>query len=552
MSGFDPDAYLADEAGFDPDAYLAGDSAPRDGKPKVGPLRAAASGLGQAAFGLGDELGAGLQARLQAAKSLGLGAAFSPIPTGVLAEADPEVARVEREALRDNRMERDAAADQQAEVYYPTMIGGSLLMPAGGAAKGAKFLARQVPALVQGAAFGLGGSDADTLGGRLVDSAKGAGLGVGIGAALSGAGRAVSAAARKVIGPLRPSAAAQALRKAGVGDALTLGQMMPDSALAGIESAGAATPSFIGSGLKGQRDAGVEAWRKLVLNQARAPGQRPLVADDAAGALEKAYKGFRRSYDAVREVPVEARGLREALESAADSPGLFRTDAELSAVQRFLADQASGAEGLLAAKAGDLISARSGIRDAVRDAVRAGNMERARMLEAAEKELTRGLVAQLPEKAAARLAAADKAYSRYKVVEDAVRAAGDSPAGLMPSQLSSAVRRATERGQYARGGGGPLRALARAGRNVFEPRTASTGARIVGAFPGVDKVLQLGAFLANKPLPKKLILGETALQRGLAGVPRPRAPIAAALEANSQERRRRELARLLSENVNVP
>jgi hypothetical protein len=156
---------------------------------------------------------------------------------------------------------------------------------------------------------------------------------------------------------------------------------------------------------------------------------------------------------------------------------------------------------------GALLEARSNIRAEIARRMRSGDEAGAKLLRGAEGELTAHLEAGLSDEAASALRATDSQYGRYKVVEDAVRRGGDQPGGFTPAQLSQAVRASTQKGAYARGGGGALRDLAAAGRESLDTRIPPTGARLLnigGALP---------AWLANTGTGKATLLGETAPQR---------------------------------------
>ncbi len=156
-----------------------------------------------------------------------------------------------------------------------------------------------------------------------------------------------------------------------------------------------------------------------------------------------------------------------------------------------------------------ILEARSNIRAEIASRFRSGDDAGAKLLQNAEEALTARLESELPQGAGDALRATDAQYGRYKVVEDAVRRGGDQPGGFTPAQLSAAVRASAQKGQYARGAGGPLRDLAAAGRETLDQRTGQNGARL--ASMGTAWI----PWLANTPLGKSLALGETLPQRGL-------------------------------------
>jgi hypothetical protein len=125
------------------------------------------------------------------------------------------------------------------------------------------------------------------------------------------------------------------------------------------------------------------------------------------------------------------------------------------------------------------------------------------------------LESQLPEDAAEALRAADAQYAKQKLAETAVQRAGDNPNQFTPAMLSGAIKSSTEKGAYARGGGNEsLRELASLGQEVLDSRIPNTGARLLAA-PGVSWATSAAAHMANRPLGKALLLGETAPQRAI-------------------------------------
>lgn len=450
--------------------------------------------------------------------------------------------------------------------------------------------------------------------------------------ALPYAGRLLGKAYRGVV---KPSAAAQALREKGV-EGMTIGQMSPQSLLAGFEEAGQSGP--MGQIIKEQRGKGLESWRKLVLNQGRAPGAPELAsAADPNAALAQAYEGFGPAYDKVRDVPVSVTGIGKALAGAADDPGIYATPEHVAAARRFLGNEAGlleraapevtervakpptplrvvpddvtanaepwqlpnahagfgeaplgalpkalqkmggvegtvvpeatvrrpgvlgplprafqkpeslpigaptrvGRKGAVAAAAeeavpepatspprlsgqvesGALLQARSNIRKEVARRIRSGDETGAQLLGGGEDVLSSRLEAALPEDAAAALRSTDAKYAQHKVVSDAVRRGGD--VGFTPSHLSAAVKKATESGRYARGGGGELRDIAQLGREVFDTRIPANGARALMRLPiplgigeSVGDAIMLGTSFANRPSVQKGLLGEWGWQKG--------------------------------------
>lgn len=136
------------------------------------------------------------------------------------------------------------------------------------------------------------------------------------------------------------------------------------------------------------------------------------------------------------------------------------------------------------------------------------------MLSNAEGLVSDALNKRLGPEGAAKLQSVDQAYARYKVLEDAIARAGDSESGFTSAQLQAAVKKATPKGAYARGGGGTLRDLAALGRAVLEDKSPKTGA-IKQTLPfGLNHAAgPLGALLNGSG--RDFALGVTPTQRSV-------------------------------------
>jgi hypothetical protein len=197
--------------------------------------------------------------------------------------------------------------------------------------------------------------------------------------------------------------------------------------------------------------------------------------------LEQAYQSFRPLYDAAKGFPVEQKGLRNSVVSAANDDAIIASDGEREAVRRWLANQITAIEGRdVPITTDDLLNVRSRIRDERRRQVKSGNQERADLLNSAEYELTQRIESVLPDDVRQIVRDADSQYRKYKVVENSIFNAGDS--ALTPEQLSESIRMGglTSQSRYARGQDEAvqeLRDLALAGRSTEEvigdPRRAS-------------------------------------------------------------------------------
>lgn len=338
-------------------------------------------------------------------------------------------------------------------------------------------------------------------------------------------------AGRLVRGVSKRGDAAKELERLGVDtNKLTLGQLDPEGMMAQLEESG---QHAMGSGnvIRGQRAAGNEAWRDAVLSNAQPPYQ-PLPAGTTADRLAAAHEGFGPIYEGIGRNPVATAGpgeqsvadqLRKSFANAAQSDAVIATDAERSALNRYLQNQASGArfQSGEANTVGELQKVRSNIRKELSSLLKGPSPDHAsaQILRDAEEAVTQQIQRNLPASEQAALRVTDARYALSKTVEDAARRAGDNPEGLMPQHLSAAVKAATDRGGYARGAGGRLRELATAGREALQTKTPPTGVRaLIQAAPGLHYATSPFAAIANTGLVKPFMLGETAAQQRLAAL----------------------------------
>lgn len=360
---------------------------------------------------------------------------------------------------------------------------------------------------------------------------RGEGAGVGAGAALTLAllGKGARASYRGVAQPTR---SARVLENAGVD--LTLGQAAPKSLIGQAEELASDLP-VLRQIINPRRDAAKGQWQNAVLNEARPPGMPKFNGDAAiSDRLDTAYRGFDDAYAPVKaqEVYPAVHGTQPAplqstakkagaLAQAAADPNVLTTADKRAAVDAFLRNQLSilpGGEAhpgiLKKVPAEQLLTIRSNIRQAVRQKLAGAtpDYDTAKMLDKAEEAVTSALESQLPPEAMEALRAADAAYAKHKVVSDAVARAGDSPNGFTPAQLSASVRASTEKGSYARGAGGKLRELAKAGRESFESEIPRTGVRTAAVLGSAPVTVPLG-LLAGSGLGKRLLTGATAPQK---------------------------------------
>jgi hypothetical protein len=274
-----------------------------------------------------------------------------------------------------------------------------------------------------------------------------------------------------------------------------------------------------------------------VRRQALPPG----APSGAAHDVESLYQSFGPAYDNAKGFPVRPAIVRTAggdvplasfprtqgaFEQAANNPSVRAGGDARAQVHSWLQDALTslpgkGKRGIIASE--DLTQLRSRIRAEIRAASKGVGDGSVRLLQQAEKSVTDALESQLPADAASILRATDAKYAQYKIVEDAAGRAGDKPGGITPYNLTQAVKAGTDRGAFARGGGGPLRKLASSGRQVFDNRTPVTGARAITAAPlgylaythpavGIPAAVAATLGVATKT-GRKIVGGNTAAQR---------------------------------------
>ena len=497
-----------------------------------GVLESLARGGGQGVtLGFGDELAAG-------AGAYGMMGYDKP-PT-----LSDQVKRYREDRDLGRRENKEAQAAHPLAYTLGNVLGGALstaVLPGGRAARGASLLARTGTNLLNGAATGgiagLGSTDADISKGEWKDALMDTAMGGGIGGLLGVALPAVAGGVKKLGGGLlrgfvKPSAEGAALRAMGAKD-LTLGQLAPEGLLNHIEQG--SEKSLFGHAIKGQREAGLQSWQKVVL-----PGN----GADPAERLASQYADLGNAYDSIGETPIVPavkgeQGLQplgDAFDQSASDPSAVATDADVGAAKRFLGNEASAITrqqhvasanmpGPITLRqlqetpipASMVTKARSNIRGAIRDAKSgaAPDFTLAKLLGNAEQNTTQALEDQLPADQLAKLRETDAAYRQHMTVGDAIRRAGDQGNSFTPSHLSAAVKAAMPNAAYARGAGGQLRELAQLGKETLDAKYPANGSMLMMKIPGVHHVIDGVSAASNLPGPKAFMLGETSKQRAL-------------------------------------
>lgn len=374
------------------------------------------------------------------------------------------------------------------------------------------------------------------------DRLSGLGLGVATGGALPSAKRM----AQMLATGRDMTRSARKLTERGVD--LTPGQMQPESTYGQIEEAMMAVPA-IGPRIKAARERGWTQTQNLIAQEAAPPGvkmqprQDPqAMFRDLIGAYDKAYevgRGF-----PVRPVIMQAKGADIPLSQALQVTGrAVGPDDARKYANSFLQNELSGIRGRQLTS-DDLFALRSRIRAEVRDLRKNPNapFKAADMLENAEGRITEALESQLPPDVMKQIRAIDAKYGNFKTLEGALYRAGDKEGGFSPAQFSQEVKQGTQSRMGYAAGGGRMRDIASAGREVFENRQPQTGrmaltaAPVLGAggaaatFGGLPGALAATAFTGMAALPylknaagdvaRDVLISRTAPQVALRNVQR--------------------------------
>lgn len=272
---------------------------------------------------------------------------------------------------------------------------------------------------------------------------------------------------------------------------LTPGQMNPKGIINKLEQATQEAVPLVHPIMRGAREGANTSFQKMVIEKGAAPGTK--VAGDATEMLDQAYASFDPMYEKAKGFPVSAQIVNTGKNtSLADA---FTSAAKDRSVQADIKTRLSTADWLankLSAlkpkpgqtlDSGQLLDLRSDIRAQIRKnrmAKDSAKNDSADLLHNAEQATTKALESQLPLDALSALREADARYGLYKTIENAAVKAKDKPGGFTPEMLSQAVKEATEKGPYARGGG-RLRQEARDAKATLAPNAAVTGAMLPSA-----------------------------------------------------------------------
>jgi hypothetical protein len=367
--------------------------------------------------------------------------------------------------------------------------------------------------------------------------------GAGVGALAGGLLPAIAGGIGKLVSGVTRTPEAQSLLDRGID--LTMGQMNPTGMANRMEQAGEGAFG-IGDLIQNARDAPMQQYSRVMLNDAMPPGQQLQSAShDFNDLISEASQKFDNAYDNAKGFPVGAKimqvqgpdvPLTKALQQVANKPRIGLTADARSGWGQQLTDQLQ--ETINAARrsggmqSDDLIAFRSSIRDAIRGEKGLDNASRASkgLLQDAQDKVTQSIESQLPTDVAAGLRATDQQYSRFATIRNAAISAKDAPGGPSRFQISSAIAKSTPPNAYAQGAGAG-RDLSKAAASTFQnnvPRTGLAGigrlalpaaalAPIAMTHPLVLAPLAASAALNLTAPGRRALAGNTAWQKALQG-----------------------------------
>lgn len=265
-------------------------------------------------------------------------------------------------------------------------------------------------------------------------------------------------------------------------------------------------------------------WERNVIEKVAAPGTT-IKLSDPASMLRQAKKSFGPIYENFKGFPVKPVietemgdiSLDQAFKMAAMDETILAADSERKVAQKILADEFSRIKPAVdkdpTVDSSKLLFVRQMLRERISDlsaSRKRGDHITARILSGAESTLTKMFQQQLPGEAMASLAQIDDQFNTYRIVEQAVIAAGDRQ--LSPNAVAQAVRSLSPRT------GQDLKKAARAGRDVAGVLDDQRAAKLmVQGQPGnVRRQIQSDYFhtIWERSLTKDLTDGDAALVSG--------------------------------------
>lgn len=337
-----------------------------------------------------------------------------------------------------------------------------------------------------------------------------------------------------------PDAAARTLLDMGVD--LTPGQMKPGGTMSMLEQVAESVP-VAGPFITGARERAKQQFAVSMVNEALPPGAAKVKPSNINSMSDEAYRAFEPAYNEFKGYPVY-KGWDEPLEDSfqriTKDPDFFASDEERKQVSAWLGQQLTRLRNTETVDSGDLLALRSKIRERSRR-LRVGAQpkdEVSEMLNAADAAVTKVIgdqvFVEMPGDALPALAAVDRQYAKYKIIEEA---AAKTKRGTTPTPnqwAMAAQKQATSRqkahGKYL------FAPQTQAAMEVFETTVPRTGARMatlgtlgIGGMGGYYDPLMTGAvfgpaaLLAGTRTGRRLSTGDLPLQRaikaGMAGAP---------------------------------
>jgi hypothetical protein len=364
------------------------------------------------------------------------------------------------------------------------------------------------------------------------------GFNTGIGTLTGGTLGANQALLGKLVKGLKRTPDAQTLLNQGV--SLTPGQMNPGGM---FNTAEQLESKMHIPGVESARDAAEHQYQALIVGKGAAPGAKITPSGNISDMLQQAYDSYKPLYDQAKGFPVSPSIMRTAgpdvplgatFKAASAAPGVPANlqKSENAWLQDRLTQLPKNPQ------SEDLLQLRSDIRQRGRMAnlktdTDSGHV--ANISGRAEQGVTAALNSQLPPEPLRALASADSNYGNYKVIENAVAKSKDNLAGLTPQKLSQSIYESTQDPAYARGGGGPLRDLAKAGTNVFQTTVPLTGASLTAGVPLAIMAHAhpaVAATLGAGQLGMTMTPGGRALAAGMTGPQQTAQRLVAALQKN--------------------
>jgi hypothetical protein len=243
----------------------------------------------------------------------------------------------------------------------------------------------------------------------------------------------------------------------------------------------------VGPFVRNVRDNAEHQYQAAVIQRGAAPGAPPIQpSGNIHDMLQQAYDSYAPLYQQAHGYPVRPSIVRtaggdipldRAFTQAAQAPGVPRSlqQSENAWLQDRLTQLPRNPQ------SEDLLQLRSDIRQRARNAnlktdTDSGHI--ANINSRAERSVSAALQSQLPPEPLRALASADSNYGNYKIIENAVAKSKDNLAGLTPQKLSQSIYDSAADPAYARGAGGPLRDIARAGTSVFQTVVPPNGATV--------------------------------------------------------------------------